>query len=223
MDKELIKNNLCTTLISIVGGVMSYRPITSALFSYLSTFLNVIETRFLKDFISRVDERVNRLEERIDQEYIKSDDFNNFLYKTIRLAASDVRKEKLSLFANIVVNSTLVGNANENDGLKYLFDDTIDKIDENLFDFLLRMSSRVLEDSVSDTKGWSVDTPDLAILNVDSTTFRLNADYLLSVGVVIRLPKFEIDTETGRMTYHEEYYVTQYGKRFVEYVKDHDE
>ena len=223
MDKELIKNNLCTTLISIVGGVMSYRPITSALFSYLSTFLNVIETRFLKDFISRVDERVNRLEERIDQEYIKSDDFNNFLFKTIRLATSDVRKEKLRLFANIIVNSTLVGNANVNDGLKYLFDDTIDKIDEKLFDFLLRMSSRVLEDSVSDTKGWCVDTPDLAILNVDSTTFRFNADYLLSVGVVIRLPKFEIDSETGRMTYHEEYYVTQYGKKFVDYVKEHDE
>lgn len=223
MDKESIKNNLCTTLISIVGEVMSYHPITSAIFTYLSTFLNVIETRFLKDFIYSVDERVNKLEERIDQEYIKSDDFNNFLFKTIRLAASDVRKEKLRLFANIIVNSTLVGNANENDGLKYLFDDTIDKIDEKLFDFLLRMSSRVLEDSVSDTKGWCVDTPDLALLNVDSTTFRLNADYLLSVGVVIRLPKFEIDTETGRMTYHEEYYVTQYGKKFVDYVKEHDE
>ena len=120
------------------------------------------------------------------------------------------------------MNSTLVGNANENDGLKYLFDDTIDKIDENLFDFLLRMSSRVLEDSVSETKGWGGDISDLALLNVDSTTFRLNADYLLSVGVVIRLPKFEIDTETGQMAYHEEYYVTQYGKKFVDFVKEQD-
>ena len=222
MDKESIKNNLCTTLISIVGGVMSYHPITSALFTYYSTFRNEVETRFLKDFILKLDERISKLQEKVDKEYIKSDDFNNFLFKTIRLAASDVRKEKLRLFANIIVNSTLVGNANENDGLKYLFDDTIDKIDENLFDFLLRMSSRVLEDSVSETKGWGGDISDLALLNVDSTTFRLNADYLFSVGVVIRLPKFEIDTETGQMAYHEEYYVTQYGKKFVDFVKEQD-
>lgn len=220
MDKESIKSDLYTTLISVAGGVASFNPLTSAMFTYLSTFRNEVETRFLKDFILKLNERISKLEEKVDKEYIKSDDFNNFLYKTIRLAASDVRKEKLGLFANIIVNSALVGNANENDGLKYLFDDIIDKIDENLFDFLLRMSSRVLEYSESETTGWGRDSSELSLLNVDSTTFRLYADYLLSVGVVIRLPKFELDTDTGHLLYHEEYYVTQFGKKFVDFVKE---
>ena len=223
MDKESIKNNLCTTLFSIAGGVASFNPLTSAMFTYLSTFRNEVETRFLKDFILKLDERISKLEEKVDKEYIKSDDFNNFLYKTIHLAANDVRKEKLSLFANIIVNSALVGNANENDGLKYLFDETIDKIDENLFGFLLKMSTRVLNESDSERKGWNDGDEDLKQLNIDRISFHLNADYLLSIGVVVRLPKFEMDTKTGELEIYEEYYVTQYGKKFVDFVKEQDE
>ncbi len=218
MDKELLK----TTLFSIAGGVMSYHPLTSAIFTYLSTFRNEIETRFLKDFILKLDERISKREDKVDKEYIKSDDFNNFLYKTIHLAANDVRKEKLSLFANIIVNSALIGNANENDGLKSLFDETIDKIDENLFGFLLKMSSRVLHESDTEHKGWDDGEEDLEQLNINRTSFHLYADYLLSIGVVVRLPKYEFDTKTGEIVIYEKYFVTQYGKQFVEFVKEQD-
>lgn len=57
-------------------------------------------------------------------------------------------------------------------------------------------------------------------MGVDDRTFQFNAEYLLSVGVMVRLPKFELKGETGHLMYHEEYFVTQYGREFVEYVRE---
>ena len=167
-----------------------------------------------------VNERVYRLEQKLDKEYMKSEDYMNFLYKTLRMAASDTRKEKLKLFANIMVNAALKEYADENDSRKYLYDETIDKIDEKLFGFLLRVSVRDLEGLGLEDKGWRGADDELKRLGVDGKTFQFNAEYLLSVGVMVRLPKFEMNGETGHLVYHEEYFVTQYGKEFVEYVRE---
>ena len=128
----------------------------------------------------------------------------------------------MRLFANVIVNSTLIGNANPGDGRKYLFDETIDKIDEKLFEFLLRASARGLEGLGLENKGWRGTDDELKLLGVDDRTFQFNAEYLLSVGVMVRLPKFELKEETGHLMYHEEYFVTQYGREFVEYVRDQE-
>lgn len=125
------------------------------------------------------------------------------------------------MFANIIVNSTLIGNANPEDGRKYLYDETIDKIDEKLFDFLLRMSTRRMLDDNQLNKGWrGDDSEDLKELGINDKTFYFNSDYLLSVGVLVRLPRFKV--QNGHLMYHDEYFVTQYGLDFVEYVKNQE-
>lgn len=178
--------------------------------------------RFIQDVLVDVNTRLWKLEQRLDKEYMKSEDFVNFLHKTLIKVALDLRKEKMKLFSNIIVNSTLIGNANENDNRKYLFDETIDKIDEKLFDFLLRASGRGLVGLGLEDKGWRGTDDELELLGVDDKTFQFNSEYLLSVGVMVRLPKFELKGETGHLLYHEEYFVTQYGKEFVEYVRDQE-
>ena len=60
----------------------------------------------------------------------------------------------------------------------------------------------------------------MAILGVDDRTFSFYADYLLGVGVVVRIPRFHMGDNDGGLYYTNEYYVTQYGLEFVEYVKD---
>ena len=60
----------------------------------------------------------------------------------------------------------------------------------------------------------------MAILGVDDRTFSFYADYLLGVGVVVRIPRFHMGDNDGGLYYTNEYYVTQYGVEFVEYVKD---
>jgi len=177
--------------------------------------------RFTREVLIDVNTRLWRLQDKVDKEYMKSEDFVNFLHKTLIKVALDVRKEKKRLFANLIVNSTLIGLADKNDGKKYLFDETIDKIDERLFDFILRMKSRCLTND-DNTEGWKGTDEELAMLGVDDQTFRFNADYLLSVGVVVRLPRFNMNDEDGTLYYTNEYYVTQYGLDFVEYVREQD-
>lgn len=177
--------------------------------------------RFIQDVLVEVNLKLWKLEQRIDKEYMKTDDFLNFFHKTLLKAAVDLRREKMRMFANIIVNSTLKGNADSHDGKKYLFDETIDKIDEGLFEFLLRMSTRRMLDDNTLNKGWKGDDDDLKVLGIDEKKFFFNADYLLSVGVLVRLPRFNLEDE-GALVYHDEYFVTQYGVDFVEYVRDQD-
>lgn len=204
---------------AITAALASTNPLTSAIFSGIATYHHEFEMRFVRDVIIEVNKRVYRLEKRIDKEYIHSDDYKNFLHKTISMATKDVRKEKINLFSNIIVNAALTENANEDDGRKYLFDETIDKIDEILFQFLLTLSSRVFDNSGLETKGWTDNDDDLQLLGVDCRTFQYNSEYLISVGVMIRIPKFDLG-DNGVLTYHEEYFVTQYGKEFVEYIRE---
>lgn len=177
--------------------------------------------RFIQDVLVEVNLKLWKLEQRVDKEYMKTEDFLNFFHKTLLKAAVDLRREKMRMFANIIVNSTLKGNADSQDGKKYLFDETIDKIDEGLFEFLLHMSSRRMLDDNTLSKGWKGDDDDLKVLGIDEKKFFFNADYLLSVGVLVRLPRFNVQG-TGHLVYHDEYFVTQYGVDFVEYVRDQD-
>ena len=63
------------------------------------------------------------------------------------------------------------------------------------------------------------DDNDLKQLCVDEKTFFFYADCLLSVGVLIRLPNFEVDDE-GVMSYYAEHLLTQYGHDFVQNVRE---
>lgn len=199
--------------------ISNIHPLLSDALSVRASKKNEEAHRFIQDVLVDVNTRLWKLERKLDRDYMKTNDFINFLHKTLIKAALDLRKEKKRLFANIIVNSTLIGNADVNDGRKYLFDETIDKIDERLFDFLVRMNSRCLTSDDDDEQGWKGTDEELAILGVDDKTFDLYADYLLSVGVVVRIPRFKIENN-GDLVYYEEYFLTQYGAEFVEYMRD---
>lgn len=200
--------------------ISNIHPLLSDALSVRASKKNEDAHRFIQDVLVDVNTRLWRLEQKLDKEYMKTDDFINFLHKTLIKAALDLRKEKKRLFANIIVNSALIGNADVNDGRKYLFDETIDKIDERLFGFLARMKSRCMSSDDDDDQGWKGTDEELAILGVDDKTFSFYADYLLGVGAVVRIPRFEV--KEGTMYYTNEYYVTQYGAEFVEYVRDQE-
>lgn len=210
----------------MIGAVEEYVlqntfPLLSSALSARGSVRNEHAHRFIQEVLVEVNLKLWKLEQKVDKEYMKTEDFVNFLHKTLLKAAVDLRREKMRMFANIIVNSTLKGNADSQDGKKYLFDETIDKIDEGLFEFLLRMSSRRMLDDNKLNKGWKGDDDDLKVLGIDEKKFFFNADYLLSVGVLVRLPRFNLEND-GVLVYHDEYFVTQYGVDFVEYVRDQD-
>lgn len=199
---------------------LSFVPVVGNALSAISSYHNKKALDYVEEVLVDVQNKIEQLGEKLDREYMKTEDYLNFVHKTILKAANDLRNEKLHLFSNIIVNSALKGNASAENGKKYLYAETIDKIDEYLFVFLLKISERSLNGMGLEAKGWSGDDDELNLLKVDSKTFQFNAEYLLGVGVMIRLPKFELEEDTGTLTFHEEYFITQYGKEFVEYVKE---
>lgn len=180
------------------------------------------EMEFVKEVLVDVNTRLIKLESVVDQDYMKTDDFKNFFHKMLLKAAIDLRKEKMKLFTNIIVNSTLVGKANTQDRWKYLYAETIDKIDEDLFAFLLRIKSRCITKGHELDLGWTGKEPELSAMGFDLTTFRTNADYLMSTGLMTRIHQSRYEEKTQMINMQDEYYVTEFGIGFIEYVKEYD-
>lgn len=177
------------------------------------------ELRFVKDVVIEVNTKVWKLEQRLNAEYMNSDEYANFVYNALRKAANDLRKEKIKLFANIIVNAALKENTEKEYNRKYLYLDTIDKIDEHLFRFVCLLKSRCISRGKEIGKGWKGDEPELKQMGIYDE-FRFNADYLLSLGLIVRLHLERHDNAEDMLLISDEYYVTEYGAEFVDFISE---
>lgn len=184
---------------------------------------NTAEMDFVKEVLVDVNERMVRLEKLVDEEYMKTEDFRNFLHKMLLKAALDLRREKKNLFANVIVNVTLREFADVNDRWKYLYGETIDKIDVELFRFLLNVKSRCITKGKELDYGWTGKESELLAMGIDQTTFRTNADYLMSTGLMTRIHQMRYDGAQSSITPQDEYYVTEFGMGFVDFVRERDD
>lgn len=184
---------------------------------------NTAEMDFVNEVLVDVNERMVRLEKLVDEEYMKTEDFRNFLHKMLLKAALDLRREKKNLFANVIVNATLREFADVNDRWKYLYGETIDKIDVELFRFLLNVKSRCITKGKELDYGWTGKEPELLAMGIDQTTFRTNADYLMSTGLMTRIHQMRYDGAQSSITPHDEYYVTEFGMGFIDFVRERDD
>ena len=181
-----------------------------------------LEREYIQSLVNEIDKRMDNLEYLIDKKYVVSEDFQNFIIKTLRQASNDIRKEKLKLFANVIVNSSLIGKANTEDRWKYLYAEAIDKIDEVLFAFLLVVKSRSITKGHELDYGWTGREPELKAKGIDLTTFRTNGDYLMSTGLMTRIHQTRYEKENKGIKVQDEYYVTEFGVGFIEYVREYE-
>lgn len=183
---------------------------------------NTAEMDFVKEVLVDVNERMVRLEKLVDEEYMKTEDFRNFLHKMLLKAALDLRREKKNLFANVIVNATLREFADVNDRWKYLYGETIDKIDVELFRFLMNVKSRCITKGKELDYGWTGKESELLAMGIDQTTFRTNADYLMSTGLMTRIHQMRYDGAQSSITPQDEYYVTEFGMGFIDFVRERE-
>lgn len=177
------------------------------------------QLEFIKEVLVQVKVQLERLEKRVDEDYAATREYNNFLYNIVRKAVNDLRRDKIKLFSNIIVNSTLKENIGKDYNRKYLFLDTIDKIDEQLFSFLCMLKSRSITKGKEIGVGWQGNEPELKAMGI-LDEFRFNADFLLSLGVMIRINQQRFNIETHSLAITDEYYVTEYGAEFVDFVSE---
>ena len=183
---------------------------------------NTAEMDFVKEVLVDVNERMVRLEKLVDEEYMKTEDFRNFLHKMLLKAALDLRREKKNLFVNVIVNATLREFADVNDRWKFLYGETIDKIDVELFRFLMNVKSRCITKGKELDYGWTGKESELLAMGIDQTTFRTNADYLMSTGLMTRIHQMRYDGAQSSITPQDEYYVTEFGTGFIDFVRERE-
>lgn len=59
-------------------------------------------------------------------------------------------------------------------------------------------------------------------MGIDQTTFRTNADYLMSTGLMTRIHQMRYDGAQSSITPQDEYYVTEFGMGFVDFVRERE-
>lgn len=215
-DKDLIKAVEDATLDNMF-------PLLKSALAFGDAAKETQSKRFIQDVVVEINAKLWRLEQRVDKEYMKTEDFANFLHKMLLKAALDLRKEKKNLFANVIVNATLKEFADVNDRWKYLYGETIDKIDVELFRFLLNVKARCITKGKELEYGWTDKEPELLAMGIDQTTFRMNADYLMSTGLMTRIHQMRYDKAQSSITPQDEYYVTEFGTGFIGFVRERDD
>lgn len=199
--------------------VMGFVPIIGTMLAVEDEERLNDEVEFLQEIVQEVKVQIMNLEIRMDAEYVSSKEYKNYIHNTVRKAINDLRKEKIKLFANIIVNAALKENTEKEYNRKYLYLDTIDKIDEHLFRFVCLLKSRSITKGKEIGKGWTGDEPELKQMGIYDE-FRFNADYLLSLGLIVRLHLERHDDKKSSLAITDEYYVTEYGAEFVKFVSE---
>ena len=59
-------------------------------------------------------------------------------------------------------------------------------------------------------------------MGFDLAAFRTNADYLMSTGLMTRIHQERPDGKVGVLKISDEYYVTEYGLGFGDYVREYE-
>lgn len=200
---------------AVQAAVMTLNPVTNAIFTAFSEWNNRKSMNQLHKMIQHLSDRLNAHEDS-HEEYLKSDEFKELLYKTCHKVVADLREEKANIFGDFLAGAAIGENISCSDSFMML--EVLDKIELEHLSFLTRMEPRTY-DSKEEESGWTNDDEDLEQLGVNEERFYLLSDYLSNLGLVTRLEKFRVVEETGQLVMWREYYLSNFGKKLLDVIK----
>lgn len=204
---------------TMIASIANCNPLLSAIFSSYSTYSNNIAHRAIQKVLEEFSKRISKIENIINKDYLQSNEFNSLSYRTFIKAATEVRNEKLEIFAIFLTQSVLLKDVEISD--KFMFLETLDKIDIEHIYFLQRLSGRNTFKDFEHDKGWQGEKEELIELNIVRERFFLLCDYLTNIGLVSRIEKFRI--EEGCLYMNREYFVSIYGMELLRFIENSKE
>jgi len=100
-------------IINIFKAGLSAAPFSGAIASLMSDYIPHARARRLEEFAEQVAADLLRLQDRIDEDYFRTDDFAFLFEKSFRGVAEYPQREKLEAFRGILVNAAIVGDLAE--------------------------------------------------------------------------------------------------------------
>jgi hypothetical protein len=200
----------------LIDGGLSFIPfLGSAITSALDTRTSQIYEKNSREFSEEVKSLVNQLdEEKIDKQFLESEEFVSLLIETLARNARTHEREKTKLFATIFVNATILGKSKVlyKEGFLQIID-ALSATHIHIFAFICQKSLEMTDTNPD----FILDEQIKEVTGVDKDTVQAYCAHMMRFGLLY-------DPTVGRWG-HEgpgKYNITAYGKEFAEFLKTKD-
>jgi hypothetical protein len=92
-------------ILNIIKAVLSAAPFTGAIASLITDYIPVYKTKRLEEFAEQIAKDLLQVQDSVNSEYLKTDDFAFMFEQSFRAVAEYPQKEKIEAFRGILVNS----------------------------------------------------------------------------------------------------------------------
>lgn len=114
--KELAKQTPKDHFINALKAIVSAYPYGGgSVASLISDYIPKSREQRTVDFMTKVSEKLEQLQDKVDQDYIKSQEFEYLFQKAWRVAVEHYQSEKIAGFRAILLNSAIGKNATADD------------------------------------------------------------------------------------------------------------
>ena len=105
IERDLAGSPVAETVLNIFKAVLSTAPFTGGLASLITDYIPSSRFRRLEEFARQVAEDLKSVAHKVDQDYLRTDEFAYIFERSIRGAAEHYQREKLDAFRGILVNA----------------------------------------------------------------------------------------------------------------------
>jgi hypothetical protein len=101
------RSRTAETILNIFKAALSTAPFCGGIASLITDYIPTARARRLEEFAARTADDLRNLADRVDVEYLRTDDFAFMFEKCFRGVAENPQEEKIHAFRGILVNSAI--------------------------------------------------------------------------------------------------------------------
>lgn len=204
-SKEMIESGLL--------AIASAFPILSIPASLYRDWQNNIELKSIQETLRLHASELLRHEDKIDEKYLKSDEYLFILHKTINKAKNEFREEKKQIFSDFLTKSCFRRNIDNTD--KLIFLEMLDKLELEHLSFITYLNSL----DVTSRVGWDIDSKMYKETGKDERRLNLLVSYFISLGLVSPKIEFKIN-EDMHMIQESGYVISELCVDLINFLKE---
>lgn len=107
IERALSGSRAAETVLNIFKAVLSTAPFTGGIASLITDYIPASRFRRLEEFAQRVAEDLKSVAGKVDEEYLRTDEFAHIFEQSFKGAAEHYQREKLEAFRGILVNAAV--------------------------------------------------------------------------------------------------------------------
>lgn len=107
VENRITSSNSVEVIVNIFKAILASLPFSGGIASLMTDYIPSSRFKRLEDFATKTAEDLRNHADKVDEAYLKTDDFAFMFEKCFRGAAENPQQEKLDAFRGILVNSAI--------------------------------------------------------------------------------------------------------------------